>query len=300
MERKEIGGTGTSIPEIGIGTWNLSGDIRAEIRSIRKGIRMGMDLIDTAEMYGTEYLVGKAISGTDAFIATKVSPHNLRYDDVINACNASLARLKAKHIDLYQVHWPNRAIPISDTMRAMERLVKDGKIRYIGVSNFSAQQVEEAQDALSRERIVSNQVEYSMLVRDIESGLMQYCRKQKITIIAYSPLARGRIFKEKYRGLADVLKVLADKYSKTVSQVVLNWVISKPNVVAIPKASSIEHMTENAGAAGWRMSSLDTRMLNQTLEIFSEKPLAMGIAGPLLRSPSFWSLYGRMKRQAKI
>jgi diketogulonate reductase-like aldo/keto reductase len=224
-----------------------------------------MNFIDTAEMYGaghSEELIGEAIKGIreKVFIATKVLPTNFRYEDVIKACERSLLRLKTSYIDLYQLHWPNPSIPIKETMRAMEKLVNEGKIRYIGISNFSVEETIEAMNALSKYEIVSNQVEYSLLVRDIEKDLLDFCRKNKITVIAYSPLARGELLKGKYY---EFLSKIGKKYNKTAAQVALNWLIIKENVVAIPKAFSKAKIVENMGAYGWKLSDEDLKAIDE-------------------------------------
>jgi Predicted oxidoreductases (related to aryl-alcohol dehydrogenases) len=210
IEYKELGKTGEKIPALGLGTWGIGGFSfpdysydQLAIEVIRFAVEIGMNFIDTAEMYGSghsEELIGEAIKGIrdKVFIATKVLPTNFRYEDVIKACERSLKRLKTSYIDLYQLHWPNPSIPIRETMKAMERLVDEGKIRYIGISNFSVEETVEAMNSLSKYEIVSNQVEYSLLVRDIERDLLPFCNKNKITVIAYSPLARGELLKGKY------------------------------------------------------------------------------------------------------
>jgi len=278
VEYRELGRTGWKVPVLGQGTWGIGGfhsrdDSRDSeaIAALRLGIELGMTLIDTAEAYGaghSEEVVGKAIAGLKAgvFVATKVSPEHLSYESVIKSAKASLSRLNIKTIDLYQVHWPNPRIPIKETMRAMERLVKDGLVRFIGVSNFSVSEMEEAMASLAREEIVSNQVEYSLLERSIEHDLLPFCEREKITVIAYSPLARGKLsepkkYLEKHK--ADVLQTLADKYGKTPSQIALNWVVRRPSVIAIPKAVKLEHVKENAGSVGWSMDSDDYDVLSR-------------------------------------
>ncbi len=259
MEAKALGQTGEKISEVGQGTWAYHGSIEA----LREGISLGATLIDTAEMYGTEDTVGRAIEGQDdIFIATKVSAHHLHYDDVIKAAEASLKRLKVSCIDLYQVHWPNPHIPIRETMHAMEALVKRGKIRHIGVSNFSVLEMKEAQEALSTETIVSNQVEYSLLSREIEVDVLPYCSSEKITIIAYSPLARGHISSAR-SGNSALLDQIAERYRKTRSQVALNWLTSWENVVVIPKADRLDHVRENCGASDWRLSREDFEAISK-------------------------------------
>jgi diketogulonate reductase-like aldo/keto reductase len=272
IEYKELGKTGEKIPALGLGTWGIGGfsypdysNDELAIEIIRFAVEIGMNFIDTAEMYGaghSEELVGEAIKGIreKVFIATKVLPTNFRYEDVIKACERSLRRLKTSYIDLYQLHWPNPSIPIKETMRAMERLANEGKIRYIGISNFSVEETIEAMNALSKYEIVSNQVEYSLLVRDIEKDLLDFCRKNKITVIAYSPLARGELLKGKYY---EFLSKIGKKYNKTAAQVALNWLIIKENVVAIPKAFSKAKIVENMGAYGWKLSDEDLKAIDE-------------------------------------
>jgi diketogulonate reductase-like aldo/keto reductase len=272
IEYKELGKTGEKIPALGLGTWGIGGfsypdysNDELAIEIIRFAVEIGMNFIDTAEMYGaghSEELIGEAIKGIreKVFIATKVLPTNFRYEDVIKACERSLRRLKTSYIDLYQLHWPNPSIAIKETMRAMEKLVNEGKIRYIGISNFSVEETVEAMNALSKYEIVSNQVEYSLLVRDIEKDLLDFCRKNKITIIAYSPLARGELLKEKYY---EFLSKIGKKYNKTAAQVALNWLIIKENVVAIPKAFSKAKIVENMGAYGWKLSDEDLKIIDE-------------------------------------
>jgi diketogulonate reductase-like aldo/keto reductase len=272
IEYKELGKTGEKIPALGLGTWGIGGfsypdysNDELAIEIIRFAVEIGMNFIDTAEMYGaghSEELIGEAIKGIreKVFIATKVLPTNFRYEDVIKACERSLRRLKTSYIDLYQLHWPNPSIPIKETMRAMERLANEGKIRYIGISNFSVEETIEAMKALSKYEIVSNQVEYSLLVRDIEKDLLDFCRKNKITVIAYSPLARGELLKGKYY---EFLSKIGKKYNKTAAQVALNWLIIKENVVAIPKAFSKAKIVENMGAYGWKLSDEDLKAIDE-------------------------------------
>ena len=160
---------------------------------MREAIALGANFIDTAESYGTEEVVGEAIKGVrnKVFLATKVSPRHFRRPEVIRSAEQSLKRLGTDYIDLYQLHWPNYHVPIGETMAAMEELVASGKIRFIGVSNFSVREMERAQATLSKDRIVSNQVRYSLVERTIEDGLLQYCEDRQITILAFSPLASG-------------------------------------------------------------------------------------------------------------
>ncbi len=249
MKFKQLGKTKEKIPAIGMGTWKI-GNTKDDVLALKRGIKLGIKFIDTAEIYGTEETVGEAIKDEQVFLATKVSPHHFRYNDVIKACNNSLKRLGVKTIDLYQLHWPNPIIPISETMKGMEELIKQGKIRYIGVSNFSVKRTINAQEVLKRNEIVSNQVEYSPFVRDVEKDVLQFCEKEKITLIAYSPFNRGHLF-ERNPEIKKILAEIAAKYNKTIGQVTLNWLVSKKPVVAIPKANSLVHVKENASATNF-------------------------------------------------
>ncbi len=262
---KPLGKTGESIPEIGLGTWKMGGSPESERKAIGKAIELGMGFIDTAEMYGNEAMVGSALkSQKDFFLATKVSPHHFKYDDLIRACKQSLAKLGVKAIDLYQLHWPSGTVPMAETMSAMEHLVDQGLIRHIGISNFSVEETKAAQEAMKRYEITSNQVEYSLLVRDMEEdGVAEYCAANKITIIAYSPVARGAIFDRGQAELSEAFSAIGKRHNKNPAQIALNWVITHDNVVAIPKSSSPEHVAENAGASGWKMSNEEMRVLEE-------------------------------------
>ena len=268
IETKKLGRTVVDVPVIGMGTWQIGGsyspdysDDQKAIESLKTGIELGLTLIDTAEMYGaghSEELVGKAVKGKreKVFIASKVLPEHLSYDAVLIAAQRSLRHLDSDYIDLYQVHAPNLGIPIKETMKAMEHLVEEGLIRFIGVSNFSAKLLREAQECLSKYQIVSNQVEYNLLYRGIERDLLPFAERESITIIAYSPFSIGHLFNYSGRGV-EILRQLASKYNKTIAQICLNWLIAKKPVIAIPKAIDITHLRENAGAAGWRMEPED-------------------------------------------
>ncbi len=293
METIGLGKTGEKVPTIGIGTWKMNRD-ESGIAAIRAGMDAGMWLVDTAEMYGTEETVGRAIKGYNAFVATKVSPHHFHYDDVIRACDASLKRLGVKHIDLYQLHWPNTGIPIRETMGAMEKLVDDGKVRYIGVSNFSIEEMTEAQESMKRYEIVSNQVEYSIITRDIEKGLLRFSNDVGATVIAYSPFGSGKLFDKRYAELLSLIDNIGLKYSRTATQVALNWVVSHKGVSAIPKAGSAEHMKQNAESANFAMSKDDHKRISDALSRFPENRPIAGSLGPIVKKTS--SFWGRVVR----
>ncbi len=236
------------------------------VEALREGLGLGMNLIDTAEMYGaghSEEVVSRVLKSWSGhvFVASKVSPSHFAYDDVLRSAKRSLERLRLKQMDLYQLHWPNSRVPIEETMKAMEKLVKDGATRHIGVSNFSVEQIREAQAAMSRQGIVSNQVEYSLVDRSVEKGVLPYCQREGLTVIAYSPLGQGKIPQGRGRPF-DVLDEIATKHGRSRSQVALNWILRNDGVVAIPKAIDKDHVKENAAAVGWNLSSQDLERLD--------------------------------------
>lgn len=260
MKYKELAKTGVVLPEVALGTWQYQGGVEP----LRAGIAQGANFIDTAESYGTEEVVGQAIKGIreKVFLATKVSPRHFRRADVIQAAEQSLKRLNTDYIDLYQLHWPNYMVPIAETMAAMEELVEAGKIRFIGVSNFSAHEIAKAQATLTKNRIISNQVRYSIVDRTIENGLLEYCEGQQITVLAFSPLATGLENIRNY-DRNDVLGSVANLMGKTRAQVALNWCICRAPVIAIFKANNTEHVRENCAASGWRLQPDQIGALNR-------------------------------------
>ena len=256
MEYRELGRTGVMIPEVGLGTWKYRGGPEP----LRRGIELGANLIDTAEMYRTEDAVGVAIRGIRdrVFVATKVLGSNLRFDQVVRAAENSLRQLDDDIIDLYQIHWPNRSVPIAETMRAMEELVDRGMVRYIGVSNFSVPEMQEAQAAMPKYPIVCNQVLYNLKRRGIERDLIPYCEERGITVMAYTPLADGSLaVRPRLRAGRnwETLEAVARETGRTPAQVALNWCLSHSPVVVIPKTNSVARTEENCGASGWRLTA---------------------------------------------
>ena len=251
METSQLGNTSTFVPLIGLGTALYTGGPAP----LRAGIAQGASFIDTAEAYGSEEVVGAAVTGVrhEAFIATKVWPTNLRADAVKRAATASLKRLGTDYIDLYQIHWPNRAVPLEETIGAMEDLVDAGLVRYLGVSNFSREELHAAVQAARRHPIVSNQVSFSLTDRAAGRDLLPYCQENNVTLIAYAPLGRG-LDRMAARDAHGALAALAKESGRTAAQVALNWCIQHPGVVAIPKANSVARIEENCGATGWRLS----------------------------------------------
>ena len=269
MNYKKIGNTSIEVPAVGIGTWEIGGGLSPDrskdgesIQAIKRGIELGMTLIDTAEKYAdghAEELVGEAIrsfSRDNLFIVSKVWPDHLQYDEVIKAAGRSLERLGIDCLDLYLVHHPNPDIPLQETMSAMEWLIERRMVKFVGVSNFNVDQMEEAGSCLKDNEIIVNQLPYSLLDRDIENETLLYCVKNDITVMAYWPLSRGKLAKDEF------LSETGKKYGKTSAQVAINWLIAHENVIAIPKAVNPDHLKQNAEAANWRLSEEDIELIS--------------------------------------
>jgi len=272
LNYKALGST-AKVSEIGMGTYydpqwiataKSIGWMRgaeSKVEALKAGLDGGINFIDTAELYGSEPLVARAIKGRkreDIFIATKVWPNHLRRDALVRALEKSLKRLETPYVDLYQVHFPNSKVPITETMGAMEEMKEKGKVLSIGVSNFSLQQTKDASAALKKSQLASNQVEYSLVSREIEADLLPYCESNKISIISYYPLGHGKLAGE---GSRSKMEAIYKSYSKTPAQVGLNWLVTGRNVFAIPRASRAEHVRENLGASGWELKPEDRARL---------------------------------------
>ncbi len=290
MEYIRFGGGQDKVSIIGIGTWKMGRDRTAETKAIRHALDLGINLIDTAEMYGTESLVGDTIKGyerEDLFISTKVSPHHFHNDDVISACKRSLSRLGLKYIDLYYLHWPSKRIPTAETARAMERLLDEGLIRHIGISNYEVNEAKDVQAALDHSRIGAAQDEYSVVVRAIEGGILDYCRRNRMEMLAYSPVVRGTLLDKKYAPLLGKLSDIGEGYGKTPVQVALNWLMCK-GTIPIPKASSAAHVEEDAEAAAFRLSKRHVDEIDTVSDKYQKRQLG-GAARGLLKHSSIWS-----------
>ncbi|MDA8668174.1 aldo/keto reductase [Alphaproteobacteria bacterium] len=279
MKFKELGNSGEFIPAIGQGCMGIGGKFEKNttndsefIWALEYGIDLGMTFLDTAEVYAnghSETLVGKASyrKRHKLFIATKFSPENSSYNNVLTSAENSLKRLKTSYIDLYQIHWPNPSIPLSETMKALEKLVNEGKVRFVGLSNFNKHEMEEAKRYLNPINIVSNQVEYNLFDRFIEYSLMDYMLKNESSIIAYSPLDKGHSFNKIEK--TKLMNELSEKYNKTTSQISLNWLLSNKNVFVIPKAIKKKHIELNAASSDFEMDLIDKKRISK---IFSANP----------------------------
>jgi len=267
MRTRPFGKTGRNVPVVGQGSWNVAtrGAARtAAIEALRDGIARGMTHLDTAEMYGdgaAEELIAEAIAGlprAELFIVSKVLPTNASYDGTIKACERSLRRLKTDYLDCYLLHWRG-SHPLGETMRALEQLVTDGKIRALGVSNFAVDDLREAQAGLRREKIACNQVLYHLGQRSVEEHELPFCREHGIAIVAYTPFGRGEWRDAK--GAAD-LERIAKKNGASVHAVILAFLCRDDAVFAIPKAGSSAHVAENARAGDLLLAAADVAAID--------------------------------------
>ena len=263
MDTKPLGKSGVQLPEVGLGTWKFSGDAAV----MNRALDLGAFLIDTAESYGTEQQVGRAIAGrrSEAFVATKVSPSHFRRKQLLDACDRSLSKLGIDTIDLYQLHAPNSSVPIEETMGAMDELVTAGKVRHVGVSNFSVEEMEAAEAALGPDRIVENQIKYSLFDHEFADSVIPYCERRGIMVLAYSSLEQGTFQRELKRNarLAETMAQVCSETGKTPAQVLLNWTLRSPAVITIPKTNTADRVDENCGAAGWRLSDAQWSALTE-------------------------------------
>src|SRR5437867_6365016 len=261
MLEREFASTGIRVPVIGQGTWQMR---RNSLEALRTGIELGMTHIDTAEMYsGSEEIIADAIRGirNQIFLVSKVLPSNASPKGTLRACDASLKRLRTEYLDVYLLHWWSGSHPVAETMRAMEELVAAGKIRYIGVSNFDVDRLKQAQKALTREKIMCNQVIYHLRSRGIENHVLPYCESQDIAVVGYSPFGQGD-FPSPASKPGKVLQTIGDRHGKTPHQVALNFLTRRKSLFAIPKASRIEHVRENAGGTGWKLTEDDLKLID--------------------------------------
>ena len=242
------------MPVLGQGTWRMGEDRaqrEAEIAALRFGLDLGMNLIDTAEMYGeggAEEVVAEAIAGRreEVFVVSKVYPHNATRRGAIEACARSLRRLRTDYIDLYLLHWRGD-VPLSATLEAFQQLKQEGKILEYGVSNFDVEDMEEAFALPGGAEIVSNQVLYNLEHRGIEYDLIPWSRERGVSITAYSPVGHKAVQQRRLFGESGI-QTVASRHGVAAAQVALAWSLREPDVVAIPKAVKPEHIRENRAA----------------------------------------------------
>ena len=268
---------GEPVPVLGQGTWGMGEDARrrsVEAAALRHGLDLGLTLIDTAEMYGeggAEEVVGEAVRGRrdGVFLVSKVYPHNASARGTIAACERSLKRLGTDRIDLYLLHWRG-AYPLAETVAAFERLQRDGKIRYWGVSNLDADEMGELAAVPGGGACAANQVLYNPQRRGIEWDLLPWCRERGVPVMAYSPIEQGRL------PTGGALGEIARAHGCSAFQVALAWVLAQPGVLAIPKAARPEHVAANARAAAIALSAAELAMIDRSFPPPTRKrPLAM-------------------------
>lgn len=244
---------GKVIPCFGLGTWQLEG--KACEQAVKTALQLGYSHIDTAEIYGNQKEIGKAIKDFDRsklFITSKVWIDNLRFADVLKACNSTLKDLQTDYLDLYLIHWPNKKIKLKETFSALKYLIDEGKVKSAGVSNFTIKHIEDAL-TVSEIPIVCNQVEFHPYLYQME--LLDFCKSKKIVLTAYSPLGRKKVLEDK------TIVEISKKYGKTPAQICLNWVLQK-GIVAIPKASGKQHLLENLGALSFELKKEDIQKID--------------------------------------
>jgi diketogulonate reductase-like aldo/keto reductase len=263
MERRQFGPRAVEIPVIGQGTWRLDRAERSSaIAALRRGLDLGMTHIDTAEYYGeAENLVGEAIAGrrADVFLVSKVTPQNATRTGTVAACERSLRRLQTDRLDCYLLHWRG-GHPLEETVAGFEQLQREGKILSFGVSNFDVDDLNELW-AIAKDGIACNQVLYYLEDRVIEHAVIPWCEERGISVTAYSPFGHGQFPRSTAPG-GRVLAEIAEAHSGTPRQVALAFLTRRPSVFAIPKASTREHVEENAGAGEIRLSPADLAQLD--------------------------------------
>jgi diketogulonate reductase-like aldo/keto reductase len=255
---------GESVPVMGLGTWYLGerpARRAAELAALRLGLDRGLSLIDTAEMYGdgaAETLVGEAVAGRrdEVFLVSKVLPSHATYDGTLEACRRSLRRLGTDRLDLYLLHWRGH-VPLEQTVRAFEELVRLGLIRFWGVSNFDVDDLAELLAVPGGGAVQANQVLYNLTRRGIEYDLLPTMREHGIPAMAYSPIEQGRLLDH------PTIQAVADRRGATAAQVGLSWVTSRRDVTAIPRAGTPEHLQENRAAVDLRLDDQDLRLLDE-------------------------------------
>jgi diketogulonate reductase-like aldo/keto reductase len=269
--------SGETIPVLGQGTWGMGEDPRRrddEVAALRLGLDLGMNLIDTAEMYGdggAEQIVGEAIKGQRerVFLVSKVLPGNASRNGTMAACEKSLERLGTDRIDLYLLHWRGR-FPLGETVAAMGALQDAGKIRHWGVSNFDVEDMEELFRVADGNMVACNQVLYNLTRRGIEFDLLPWCEERGVPIMAYSPIEQGRLLKHPQ------IKFIAGRHATTPAQVALAYLLTQRGVMAIPKATSPEHVRDNRLAANIELTDDDLATLDSALPPpRSKQPLEM-------------------------
>jgi len=267
MEYRRFGSTKRDVAVIGQGTWHLEQADRASaIAALQTGLDLGMTHVDTAELYGSgevELIVGEAIAGRrhEVFLVSKVLPQNASRRGTLAACERSLRRLKTDWLDCYLLHWPGEH-PLEDTVAAFEALQQEGKIASWGVSNFDVGDLEALALIGAGAHAVCNQMLYHLKQRAIEHAVLPWCEARGLAVVGYSPFGSGRFPGARTEG-GRVLAEIAAAHGATPRQVALRFLVRRPSVFTIPKASTPEHARENAGAGDLRLSDEDIARIDR-------------------------------------
>ena len=267
MKYRTFGPTGQSVSVIGMGTWRLNGDRAQAVAALRTGMDLGVNHIDTAEMYGdAELIVGEAIKGRreDVFLVSKVLPQNASRRGTRAACEQSLKRLGTDRLDCYLLHWRG-SVPLEQTVGAFVDLQREGKIRSWGVSNFDTDDLKEAYgfDAAPGESVVCDQVLYHLEERAIEHAVIPSCEQHGVAVVAYSPFGSGD-FPDPKSPEGQVLAEIAKAHAATPRQVALAFLIRHPSVFAIPKTGNPKRAAENAAACDVVLSAEEIATIDRT------------------------------------
>jgi diketogulonate reductase-like aldo/keto reductase len=279
--KRRFGPMPDEVPVVGQGTWQMAEgrENATEIEALRAGIARGLTHLDTAEMYGggrAEELIAAAIRGIprgDLFIVSKVLPQNASRSGTRRACEQTLRRLGIDHLDVYLLHWRGR-FPLAETLGALEDLVDEGKIRALGVSNFDVDDLEEARSLLRKHPIACNQVLYHLGERHVDASLVPYCRKHDIAVVGYSPFGHGR-FPSPSRAGGGALAAVAGRHRATPRQVALAFLAREAPLFTIPKASTVAHVAENAGALNLTLSADDIAEIDAAFPVRAGAELPM-------------------------
>lgn len=261
----------STLPKIGFGTWKLGGGSYADpnldsvsLTALKSALELGYTHFDTAEMYASghaEELIARAIheTGVDRaklFLTTKISPSHLKYEHVIRSCTNSLQRLGTEYIDLYLIHWPQAGMRLDEPFGALNQLVRDGKVKHLGVSNFNLRLLKESQ-ALSETHLLTNQVPYNLSDRSyVNNGALEYCQRNDILLTAYEPLDKARL------KVSRALQSVAHAHNATPYQIAIAWLISQPRVVTIPMSLNPQHIRENIESVDIELTREELEMLN--------------------------------------
>jgi diketogulonate reductase-like aldo/keto reductase len=268
MKSRPFGSTSRQVSEIGQGSWNIEHAASGTaLEALRRGIDLGMTHIDTAEMYGSghaERLIAKAMEGrrNEIFLVSKVLPSNASRKGVIQACEASLARLRTDRLDCYLLHWRG-SYPLGETVAAFDQLIRTGKILSWGVSNFDVDDLEEVYRLASSFPPACNQVLYHLEERAIEHAVIPWCSTHGVAVVAYSPFGSESGFPAPRTAGGRLLQQIADIHGATPRQVALRFLLQNPSLFAIPKASTLEHVADNAKAGTVELSSAEVARIDK-------------------------------------